>query len=266
MRRPRNHYDNLKVDRKASAAEIKKAYRRLSSLHHPDKNGGSAESVRVMKCINLAYEILSNPSKRAEHDAWIKRVEPAPKAQPRTSSAEKEAKENAWEKKTETGFGASSSAKAKAEGTTKSHYSAEDVFKDFFGNGFGFESIFDTWRPSEPRLRDDHRPKNLDEKHLDEFTKFNDLMRKKLNGIHLEYATPELIYRAFIIDKRRGRKGPKTLDKAYKSLNRALKNREDSFGQKVASLILDRPPAVQGAIATLLIFSLATICLLGVLV
>lgn len=269
MKRPRNHYDNLKVDRKATADEIKKAYRRLSSLHHPDKNGGSAKSVQAMKCINAAYEILSNPAKRAAHDAWIERSQPAPKpqstysstfdAQYRASSAQREAKWNAWEK--EFDAHADAGAKAESHSGSKDQHHAEDGFKDFFG--YGFDSSFGSWRSSEPQLRSDHRPKNLDEKHLDEFTKFNDLMRRKLNGIHLEYVTPELIYRAFIIDKRRGRAGPSTLDKAYKSLGRALKSREDSFVDKVASILLDRSPFLQGVVGTVFVFSLAAICLLA---
>ncbi|MEJ8850457.1 J domain-containing protein [Variovorax rhizosphaerae] len=65
------HYDNLKVARNAPAEVIRAAYRALSQKHHPDKNPGSAEAARVMAIFNAAYAELSDPNKRAAHDAWI---------------------------------------------------------------------------------------------------------------------------------------------------------------------------------------------------
>jgi curved DNA-binding protein CbpA len=41
--------------------------------YHPDKNQGNPDAERVMQIINTAYEVLSDPVKRAEHDAWIAR-------------------------------------------------------------------------------------------------------------------------------------------------------------------------------------------------
>jgi curved DNA-binding protein CbpA len=67
----RTHYDNLKVARTACQAEIRKAYRKLASIHHPDRNGNSPASVKAMSCINSAYEVLSCPQKRHQHDSWI---------------------------------------------------------------------------------------------------------------------------------------------------------------------------------------------------
>lgn len=75
MKKLRTHYDNLKISRKANAAEIRKAYRRLASIHHPDKNANSPASVKAMQCINKAYEVLSDPVARANHDAWIEASE-----------------------------------------------------------------------------------------------------------------------------------------------------------------------------------------------
>lgn len=71
MKKLRTHYDNLKVSRHATTADIRKSYRRLASLHHPDKNGNSPASIKAMQCINKAYEVLSSASLRAEHDKWI---------------------------------------------------------------------------------------------------------------------------------------------------------------------------------------------------
>lgn len=64
------HYDNLQIDPNATDAEIKAAYRRLSSQYHPDRNP-DPESKHIMQLINRAYEVLSDPKQRAQHDAWI---------------------------------------------------------------------------------------------------------------------------------------------------------------------------------------------------
>jgi|TARA_R110000772_G_scaffold217249_5_gene327685 DnaJ-class molecular chaperone len=59
-----DHYETLGVNRGATAQEIKKAYRKLASKHHPDK-GGDQE---VFKRVQGAYETLSDPQKRAQYD------------------------------------------------------------------------------------------------------------------------------------------------------------------------------------------------------
>lgn len=72
------HYQNLKVARDASADDIRTAYRALSRRHHPDRNPDNADAERVMAVINVAYDVLSDPVKRAEHDRWIKSSEAPP--------------------------------------------------------------------------------------------------------------------------------------------------------------------------------------------
>ncbi len=67
----RTHYDNLKVARNAPQEVIRAAYKSLSQKHHPDRNGNSAESQRVMKIINESYAVLSDPHARRKHDDWI---------------------------------------------------------------------------------------------------------------------------------------------------------------------------------------------------
>lgn len=68
---PHTHYDNLKVQAGASEQEIRGAYRRLVSKHHPDRHGNSPESVRIMQIINQSYDVLCDPARRAQHDHWI---------------------------------------------------------------------------------------------------------------------------------------------------------------------------------------------------
>jgi hypothetical protein len=70
----RNHYENLKVPRNASQSEIKAAYRKLRSEHHPDRNK-DPRSTHRMQIINEAWDVLSSPEKRKKHDAEIARHE-----------------------------------------------------------------------------------------------------------------------------------------------------------------------------------------------
>merc|ERR1712232_1120371 len=57
-------YETLEVSKEADAKEIKKAYRKLAVMHHPDKGGNEHK----FKEINAAYEILSDPEKRKLYD------------------------------------------------------------------------------------------------------------------------------------------------------------------------------------------------------
>lgn len=76
-----SHYENLKVARDASPEEIRAAYRTLTRQYHPDRNPGNADAERVMSVVNVAYGMLSDPVKRAEHDLWIAEEE-SPRARP----------------------------------------------------------------------------------------------------------------------------------------------------------------------------------------
>lgn len=71
MSKVHTHYDNLKVSRDAPLEVIKAAYKSLSMKFHPDRNPDDPTAVKKMQLINLAYETLSDPAKRAGHDLWI---------------------------------------------------------------------------------------------------------------------------------------------------------------------------------------------------
>ena len=64
----RDYYAVLGVPRTASAADIKKAYRRLARQHHPDRNAGDKEAERRFKEANEAHEVLADPAKRKQYD------------------------------------------------------------------------------------------------------------------------------------------------------------------------------------------------------
>lgn len=92
MGRVHTHYDNLKVARTASVDEIRLAYRRLAQQHHPDKNRDSLKRAElVMRVINKAYEVLSDPSNRRAHDAWIERSERLQKRSSQREAPKREA-------------------------------------------------------------------------------------------------------------------------------------------------------------------------------
>jgi molecular chaperone DnaJ len=63
-------YRVLGVERTASAAEIKKAYRKLARKHHPDVNPGSKEAEERFKEISQAHDVLSDPEKRKLYDQF----------------------------------------------------------------------------------------------------------------------------------------------------------------------------------------------------
>ncbi|HBG04903.1 MAG: molecular chaperone DnaJ [Geobacteraceae bacterium GWC2_58_44] len=65
-----DYYELLEVNRNASEAEIKKAYRRLAVKYHPDKNAGDKASEDKFKEVSEAYEILSDAEKRARYDQF----------------------------------------------------------------------------------------------------------------------------------------------------------------------------------------------------
>src|SRR5690349_22789600 len=63
-------YKDLGVSRDASPDDIKKAYRKLASQLHPDKNPGDKKAESRFKAVNRAHQILSDPEKRKLYDEF----------------------------------------------------------------------------------------------------------------------------------------------------------------------------------------------------
>ncbi len=65
-----DYYELLGITKNATAAEIKKAYRRKALEYHPDKNPGDTKSEELFKKAAEAYEVLSDPNKKARYDQY----------------------------------------------------------------------------------------------------------------------------------------------------------------------------------------------------
>ncbi|HJS01050.1 MAG TPA: DnaJ domain-containing protein, partial [Flavobacterium sp.] len=65
-----DYYKVLEIDKKATEAEIKKAYRKLARKYHPDINPNDKDAEKKFQEINEANEVLSNTEKRKKYDAY----------------------------------------------------------------------------------------------------------------------------------------------------------------------------------------------------
>ena len=70
MAEKRDYYEVLEVSKTATAEEIKKAYRKKAIQYHPDRNPGDKKAEEMFKEAAEAYDVLSNPEKRARYDQF----------------------------------------------------------------------------------------------------------------------------------------------------------------------------------------------------
>ena len=70
LKMKKDYYEILGVSKNATAAEIKKAYRKKALEYHPDKNPGDKEAEEKFKEAAQAYEVLGDEQKRAQYDQY----------------------------------------------------------------------------------------------------------------------------------------------------------------------------------------------------
>ncbi|ESO84820.1 hypothetical protein LOTGIDRAFT_221747 [Lottia gigantea] len=113
-----DYYSILNLTRSAADADIKKHYRKLSLKFHPDKNEGNHNAIDKFRQVSEAYDVLSDPRKRAVYDQF----------------GEEGLKNGVPVGSGETG--------AWTQGYTF-HGNAEKVFRDFFGGDNPFQEFYD---------------------------------------------------------------------------------------------------------------------------
>src|SRR5689334_22781389 len=122
----RDYYEVLGVERTVTIEEIKKAYRKFAVKFHPDKNPGDKTAEEKFKEIGEAYEVLSDPQKRAAYDQYGH---------------------------------AAFDRRAGGFGRAGGFHDPFEVFREVFGGGSIFEELFGASRvdPSQPQRGEDLR-------------------------------------------------------------------------------------------------------------
>ncbi len=128
----KDYYKVLGVDKNASEADIKKAYRKLAQKYHPDKNQGNNAAQEKFKEINEAYEVLGDPDKRQKYNQLGSQYQQ-------------------WQRYGgQGGFDWGRYAKPGAGGGTRVEYGDLD---DLFGGSGDFSDFFQSIFGGEPRTR-----------------------------------------------------------------------------------------------------------------
>jgi DnaJ-class molecular chaperone len=123
----RDPYEVLGVSKKASEAEIKKAFRSLAKKHHPDTHQNDPKAVKRFQEISSAYEVIGDKEKRAQYD----RGEIDAAGQPRASiPAVQDPVRAVGRISPSAGWRA---GRVQLEQRAGGGFSAEDIFSDIFG-------------------------------------------------------------------------------------------------------------------------------------
>ncbi|MDN3723640.1 J domain-containing protein [Aequorivita sp. SDUM287046] len=120
-----DYYKVLGLEKSATAADIKKAYRKLARKLHPDLNPNDKEAQKKFQQLNEANEVLSDPEKRKKYDQYGKDWQHA--------DAFEEAKRNQGSQGFNSGFGGQRTYSGGGQGFDDSQFS--DFFESMFGGG-----------------------------------------------------------------------------------------------------------------------------------
>ena len=124
-----DYYKILGVDKRASAEEIKKAYRKLARKLHPDLNPNDMESHKKFQELNEANEVLSDPVKRAKYDKYGENWKQGEEYEKAQQQYEQQRGQQQW-------GGTGSAGSGGQTFYTQGDFS-EDDFSDFFHSMFG---------------------------------------------------------------------------------------------------------------------------------
>jgi curved DNA-binding protein len=138
----KDYYKILELDRKASAEEIKKSYRRLAKKYHPDKNPNDKVAEEKFKEVSEAYEVLKDPEKRKKYD---------------TLGAN-------WKHYQQTGGNADDWFGNFHQNRQGGSYQFSGNFNDLFGNIGGFSDFFESFFGGGGQLRGKGGFENLAQK------------------------------------------------------------------------------------------------------
>src|SRR4051812_27808959 len=117
-----DYYKVLEIDKNASEADIKKAYRKLARKYHPDLNPNDTNAKKKFQQINEANEVLSDPEKRKKFDKYGKDWQHS------------EAYEQARQQQ---GFGGQGGRRTSQRGMEFEGGDFSDFFESMFGGGGG---------------------------------------------------------------------------------------------------------------------------------
>jgi curved DNA-binding protein CbpA len=120
-----DYYKILGVEKDTPLRQIREAYRKLAYQYHPDRNPGDAGAAEMMKRVNEAYSVMSNPQKRQEYDSLRHRFGDAAYSRFRQSYTDQEVFRN-------------SEIHRVFEEMARSFgfRGVDEVFRDFYGPGY----------------------------------------------------------------------------------------------------------------------------------
>src|SRR4029079_2033020 len=127
----RDPYDVLGVSRKATEAEIKKAFRALAKKHHPDKHANDPKAVKKFQEISAAYELIGDKEKRAQYDRG--EIDEAGQPKGFKPGAHPRGLGQGWEGFRRQQQPGGRGAEFNWSNEQSGGFSAEDIFADIFG-------------------------------------------------------------------------------------------------------------------------------------